>query len=83
MNHEINNAMNQPSSSRFTTNDCDIYERYKTLLLNNVSFIALVSFKLTLHESLIAHTVTKPYRLKTSTIGEKRNKGMNNEYRCT
>ena len=83
MNHEINNAMNQPSSSRFTTSNCDIYERYKTLLLNNVSFIALASFKLTLYEPLIAPTVTTPYRLKTSTIGEKRNEGMNNEYRCT
>ena len=45
MNHEINNAMNQPSSSRFTTNDFYIYERYKMFLLNNVSFIALVSFQ--------------------------------------
>ena len=45
MNHEINNAMNQPSSSRFPTNDCYIYERYKTFLLNNVSFMALVSFQ--------------------------------------
>ena len=45
MNREINNAMNQPSSSRFPTNDCYIYERYKTFLLNNVSFMALVSFQ--------------------------------------
>ena len=45
MNREINNAMNQPSSSRFPTNDCDIYERYKTFLLNNVSFMVLVSFQ--------------------------------------
>ena len=35
--------MNQPSSSRFPTNDCYIYEQYKTFLLNNVSFMALVS----------------------------------------
>ena len=45
MNHKSNNAMNQPSSSRFPTNDCYIYERYKTFLLNNVSFMALVSFQ--------------------------------------
>ena len=38
--------MNQPSSSRFPTNDCDIYERYKTFLLNNVSFMVLVSFQM-------------------------------------
>ena len=38
--------MNQPSSSRFPTNDCYIYERYKTFLLNNVSFMALVSFQI-------------------------------------
>ena len=37
--------MNQPSPSRFPTNDCYIYERYKTFLLNNVSFMALVSFQ--------------------------------------
>ena len=39
--------MNQPSSSRFPTNDCYIYERYKTFLLRfyNVLFMALVSFK--------------------------------------
>ena len=34
-------------------------------------------------EPLIAHTVTTPYWLKTLTIGEKQNEGMNNEYRCT
>ena len=45
MNHEINNAINQPSSSRFPTNNCYIYEWYKTFLLNNVSFMALGSFK--------------------------------------
>ena len=45
MNHKINNAINQPSSSRFPTNDCYIYEWYKTFLLNNVSFMALVSFQ--------------------------------------
>ena len=45
MDHEINNAMNQPSSSRFPTNDCYIYERYKMFLLNNVSFMVLVSFQ--------------------------------------
>ena len=45
MNHESNNAMNKPSSSRFPTNDCHIYEQYKTILLNNVSFMALVSFQ--------------------------------------
>ena len=39
----MNNAMNQPSSSRFPTNDYYIYEWYKMFLLNNVSFIALVS----------------------------------------
>ena len=38
--------MNQPSPSRFPTNDCYIYERYKTFLLNNVSFMALVSFQI-------------------------------------
>ena len=37
--------MNQPSSSRFPTNDCYIYARYKTFLLSNVSFMALVSFQ--------------------------------------
>ena len=37
--------MNQPSSSRFPTNDCYIYVRYKTFLLNNVSFMALASFQ--------------------------------------
>ena len=37
--------MNQPSSSRFPTNDCYIYERYKTFLLNSVSFMALVSLQ--------------------------------------
>ena len=68
--------MNQPSSSRFTTNDCYICKRYKTFLLNNVSFIALVSVQVN-----FSHTVTTPYRLKTSTIGKKRNEGMNNEYR--
>ena len=31
MNHEINNAINQPSSSSFPTNNCYIYEWYKTL----------------------------------------------------
>ena len=36
--------MNKPPSS-FPTNDCYIYERYKTFLLNNVSFMALVSFQ--------------------------------------
>ena len=41
----MNNAMNQPSSSRFPTNDYYIYEWYKMFLLNNVSFIALVSFQ--------------------------------------
>ena len=41
----MNNAMNQPSSSRFPTNNCYIYEWYKTFLLNNVSFMALVSFQ--------------------------------------
>ena len=45
MNQEINNAMNQPSSSRFPTNDCCVYERYKTFLINNVSFMALVNFQ--------------------------------------
>ena len=40
--------MNQPSSSRFPTNDCYIYERYKTFLLDNVSFTALVSFQVNL-----------------------------------
>ena len=45
MNREINNAMNQPSSSRFPTNDCYIYERYKTFLLNSVSVMFLVSFQ--------------------------------------
>ena len=45
MDHEINNAMNQPSSSRFPTNNCYISERYKTFLLNNVSFMVLVSFQ--------------------------------------
>ena len=44
MNHEINNAANQPSS-RFPINDCYIYERYKTFLLNSVSFMALVIFQ--------------------------------------
>ena len=39
--------MNQPSSSRFPTNDCYIYERYKTFLINNVSLMALVSFQVT------------------------------------
>ena len=38
--------MNQPSSSRFSTNDCYIYEWYKTFLLNNVLFMALGSFQL-------------------------------------
>ena len=37
--------MNQPSSSRFPTNDCYIYEWYETFLLNNVSFMALVSLQ--------------------------------------
>ena len=37
--------MNQPSSSRFPTNDCYIYEPYKTFLLNNVLFMALASFQ--------------------------------------
>ena len=45
MDHKINNAMNQPSSSSFPTNDCYIYEWCKTLLLNNVSFMVLVSFQ--------------------------------------
>ena len=36
--------MNQHSSSRFPTNDCRIYERYKTFLLNNV-FMAPLSFQ--------------------------------------
>ena len=45
MNHKINNAINQPSSSRFPTNDCYIYEWYKTFLLNNVSFMVLVNFQ--------------------------------------
>ena len=45
MDHKINNAMNQPSSSSFPANDCYIYEWCKTLLLNNVSFMALVSFQ--------------------------------------
>ena len=45
MNHEINNALNQPSSLRFPTNNCYIYEWYKTFSLNNVSFMALVSFQ--------------------------------------
>ena len=45
MNHEINNAMNWPSSSRFPTNDCYIYEWYKKFLLNNVSCMAYVSFQ--------------------------------------
>ena len=29
MNHESNNAMNQPSSSKFPTNDCYIYDGTK------------------------------------------------------
>ena len=37
--------MNQPSSSKFPTNNCYVYERYKTFSLNNVSFMALVSFQ--------------------------------------
>ena len=37
--------MNQPSSLRFPTKNCDINEWYKTFLLNNVSFMALVSFQ--------------------------------------
>ena len=41
----MNNAMNQPSSSRFPTNNCYIYEQYKMFLLNNVSFMAVVSFQ--------------------------------------
>ena len=36
--------MNQHSSSRFPTNDCYVYERYKTFLLNNV-FVAPLSFQ--------------------------------------
>ena len=36
--------MNQPSSSRFPTNDCYVYERYKTFFFDNVSFMTLVSF---------------------------------------
>ena len=48
--------MNQPSSSKFPTNNCYVYERYKAFLLNNVSFMALVSFQVnfiqaTHHES--------------------------------
>ena len=45
MNHETNNGMNQPFSSRFPTNDCYICERYRMFLLNNVSFMALVNFQ--------------------------------------
>ena len=45
MNHETNNGMNQPFSSRFPTNDCYICEWYKMFLLNNVSFMALVNFQ--------------------------------------
>ena len=37
--------MNQSSSSRCPTNDCYIYEQYKTFLLNSVSFMALVNFQ--------------------------------------
>ena len=37
--------MNQPSSSRFPTNDCYIYEPYKTFLLNKVLFMSVVSFQ--------------------------------------
>ena len=37
--------MNQPSSSKFPTNNCYVYELYKTFSLNNVSFMALVSFQ--------------------------------------
>ena len=45
MNHETNNGMNQPFSSRFPTNDCYICKWYKMFLLNNVSFMALVNFQ--------------------------------------
>ena len=43
--------MNQPSSSRFLTNDCYIYERFKRFSLNNVSFMALVSFQVNFIEA--------------------------------
>ena len=49
--------MNQPSSSWFPTNDCHIYERYKTFLVNNVSFKALVSFQVNCIEA--AHCDSK------------------------
>ena len=45
MNPEINDAMNQNSSSRFPTNNCYIDEQYKTFLLNNFPFMALVNFQ--------------------------------------
>ena len=43
--------MNQPSSSRFPTNECYIHERYKRFSLNNVSFMALVSFQVNFIEA--------------------------------
>ena len=55
----------------------------QTFLLNNVLFIALISFQVNFIQAAHHSTVMTPYRLKTLTIGEKRNEGMNNEYRCT
>ena len=70
--------MNQPSSSRFPTNDCYIYERYKTFLLNNVSFTALVSLQVNFirvahHDSkneiekqyLLQHSLTEKVSIAT------------------
>ena len=66
--------MNQPSSSRFPTNDCYIYEWYKTFLLNNVSFMALVSFQVNFTRAAyhdMKNEIEKQY-LQQHSLTEKR-----------
>ena len=70
--------MNQPSSSKFPTNNCYVYERYKTFLLNNILFMALVSFQVnfirathhdskneTEKQSLQQHSLTEKHSIAT------------------
>ena len=57
--------MNQPSSSRFPTNGCYIYDLY---IFNNVSFMAVISFQVNFIRATHGNSKNEIEKLFTTTF---------------